>query len=112
MSLPMTASAVRAGPRPAAKLIAFARSEQSRELEPFPALKQLLLRLRLLPQAPQADETLGRVVVKLVAGFVGRQFLAVEAVVTLAADDRRLALEQLHTDEAAHEALTAVYELV
>ncbi len=47
------------------------------------------------PKAVKANETLGRIVIELVAGLVGRQFLAVKAVFAFPADDRRLALEEL-----------------
>src|SRR5436190_23986792 len=78
-------------------------AEQTGQVERLAALEQLLLGLRLLAQSVQFDEPLGGVVVELVAAVVGRQLLAVQAKLALAADDRRLALEQLHPDLAADE---------
>src|SRR6266542_3739289 len=84
---------------------------QPGQIEPLPAFEQLLLRLRLLTEPPQPNEPDRRVVVELVAGLVGRQLLAVQAVVALAADHRRFALEQLHAHQAADEALVAQHKL-
>src|SRR5262249_54092128 len=60
---------------------------------------------------PQANETPGGVVVELVARLVGRQFLAVQAVLALAADRRGLALEELHPHDTANETLVTQYEM-
>src|SRR5437660_1713150 len=46
----------------------------------------------------------------LLAAFVRRQLLAVQAVLALAADHRRLAFVQLHPHLARHEPLTARHE--
>src|SRR5947209_148636 len=91
--------------------LALVVAEQAGQVERLAALEQLPLRLRLLAQAEQPDETLGGVVGKDVAALVGGQLLAVQAVVALAADHRGLALEQLHPHQAADEALAAVHEL-
>src|SRR5947209_1017381 len=79
-------------------------------IETLAAFQQLLPGLGLLAQAVQPNEPSSGVVIKLVAGLVGGQLLAVKAVVALAADDDCLALEQLHPHQAAHVALAASYE--
>src|SRR5438874_1743581 len=67
-------------------------SQKSLQVKALAALEQLLAGLRLLTQAVQPNEAAGGVVVELVAGFVGGQLFAVEAVFALAADDRGPAL--------------------
>src|SRR5947209_6679780 len=79
--------------------------QQPPEVEALAALEQLLPRLRLLAEAVQADEALGGLVVELVAGLVGGQLFAVQAVLALAAHDRGLPLEQLDPRHAADEPL-------
>src|SRR5437660_800732 len=88
------------------------RSRQPGQVEALASLEQLLLGLRLLAQPEQTDKPACRVVVELVAGVVRRQLLAVQAVLALPADDRRLALEELHARHAADEALAAGDEVV
>src|SRR5262245_50611658 len=87
------------------------RSRQARQVEALAPLEQLLRSLRLLTQTPKANKPLGGVVVELIAALVRRQFLAVQAVLALAADDRRLALEELDANQPAHETLVAHHEL-
>src|SRR5437763_43271 len=87
------------------------RPGQAGEFKALASLEELLLRLRLLTEAPQADEAAGGLVVEQVAAFVSRQPLAVQAVLALAADDGGFALEQGDADETTDEPLTAQHEL-
>src|ERR1051326_1543266 len=106
ISFPMTSPfpAARPAARRRAALLLLG-AQQPRQLETLAPLEELLLRLGLLSQSPQADEAARRLVVELVAALVGRQLLAVQAVLALAPDHRGLALEQLHPHLAADEAL-------
>src|SRR5579885_515168 len=67
--------------------------------------QELRLRLRGEGQAPELDEAEGGVVVKLVAGVIGRQAVVVERVVRFAPDDGAVALRELDAHRAADETL-------
>src|SRR5947209_20422619 len=86
------------------------RPSQPGQIEPLAALEQLLPGLRLLAQAMNLDEALGGGLIVVAALVVGRELLAVQSLVALAADHRRLAFEQLHSRQAADEALVARHE--
>src|SRR5438445_12039142 len=92
---------------PVSSLPSPSRFHQTRQVKALAALEKLSLGLSLLAQTPQANKSAGGIVVKLVAGFVRRQLFAVETVVTLAANDRRLALEELDADRPGHIVLIA-----
>src|SRR5438309_1920804 len=98
MSPPTAPSSLSRSRRPTRSRAAGGRLllDQPGQAEAAAVLEELPPRLRLLRQAPQADEPLGVLVPEAVARLVGRQPLAVQAVLALAADHRRLALEQLH----------------
>src|SRR5690242_5602120 len=83
------------------------RPQEPRQVEALAALEQLRLRLRLLTQAPDANEALGGVVIELIAVLVGREVLVVEAKLALATGDRGLPLEQLHPHLSGDKALVA-----
>src|SRR5207253_1304416 len=83
------------------------RFHQTGQVKTLAPLEQLPLRLGLLSQAPQTNESPGGIVVKLIAGLVRRQLLAVEAMIALTANNRRFAFEQLDADRPAHVMLIA-----
>src|SRR5262249_23606586 len=86
------------------------RLHEPGELEALAALEQLPPGLRLLAQAVNLDEALGGGLVVAAALLVGRELLAVKAVIALPAHDGGLALEQLDADDAAHEPLVTLDE--